>query len=89
VVANDYTIRYNNQQYQITRRDIHPGLRGAKVRVERRRDETVWVRFRGSYLNVQVCEAPGSSQPLPARPGEKRIPQAAPERKAWNWMQGF
>jgi len=89
VVANDYTIRYNNKQYQITRTDIRPGLRGAKVRVERRWDETVWVRFRESYLNVQVCEVPRSPQPLPVRSGEKRIPQATPERKAWNWMQGF
>ena len=89
MVANDYTIRYNNKQYQITRRDIRPGLRGATVRVERRWDETMWVRFRGSYLNVQVCEAPRSPKSLPGRPGEKNIPKVTPERKAWNWMQGF
>jgi len=88
-VANDYTIRYNNKQYQVTRTDIRPGLRGAMVRVERRGDETVWVRFRESYLNVQVCEAPGSPRPLPARPGRKITPTATPHRNPRSWMQGF
>jgi len=36
-----------------------------------------------------VCEAPRSPKSLPARPGEKNIPKVTPDRKAWNWMQGF
>jgi Homeodomain-like domain len=88
-VANDYTIRYNNKQYQITRADIRPGLRGASVRVERRWDETVWVRFRGSYLNVQVCEVPRSPRPLPTRPAGKITPKTTLDRRPRNWMQGF
>jgi hypothetical protein len=42
VVANDYTIRYDNIKYQITHKNIRPGLRGATVRVEERWDKTVW-----------------------------------------------
>jgi len=88
-VANDYTVRYNNKQYQITPEDIRPGLRGASVRVEQRWDETVWVRFRGSYLNVQLCQAPRRPQPPTASLRENKIPKPTPPRKARNWMQGF
>ena len=61
VVGNDYTIRYNNKQYQITRADIRPGLRGATVRVEERLDQSVWVRFRERYLTVRVCASQSKS----------------------------
>ena len=89
VVANDYTIRYNNKQYQITRTDIRPGLRGATVRVEERCDQTLWVRFRDGYLRVKVCDPQIRPQPLPARPREKRISKASTDSKPWNWMEGF
>ena len=61
VVANNYTIRYHAQIYQIARADIRPGLRGATVRVEERLDQTMWVRFRDRYLEVGRCE------PVPQR----------------------
>jgi DNA-binding Lrp family transcriptional regulator len=89
VVANDYTIRYNNKQYQIARTDIRPGLRGATVRVEQRWDERVWVRFRDSYLNVQICDPQIRPQPPPARPREKRTAETSKDRESWNWMEGF
>jgi transposase len=89
VVANDYTIRYNNKQYQIARTDIRPGLRGATVRVEERWDDAVWVRFRDGYLNVEICDGQIGPQPLPARPREKKVSKASPNRKASNWMEGF
>jgi DNA-binding Lrp family transcriptional regulator len=89
VVANDYTIRYNNRQYQITRTDIRPGLRGATVRVEQRGDETVWVRFRGSYLNVRVCDPQIGPKPLATLSREKKVPKATTGGKPWNWMEGF
>ena len=82
VVANDYTIRYNNTQYQRTRTDIRPGLRGATVRVEERGDKTVWVRFRDSYLNVQMCDASICPKPLAARPREKKISKASHRQRA-------
>jgi transposase len=89
VVANDYTIRYNSKRYQIARTDIRPGLRGATVRVEERRDDTVWVRFRDGYMNVKICDPQICPQPLPARPREKKISKASTNRKSGNWMEGF
>jgi hypothetical protein len=86
VVANDYTIRYNNKQYQITRADIRPGLRGATVRVEERLDQSVWVRFRERYLTVRVC-ASQSKAPVPA-PVAKLRP-SSPAQPESTWMKGF
>jgi hypothetical protein len=87
VVANDYTIRYDNVQYQITRRDIRPGLRGARVRVEERWDQTLWVRFRGEYLTVDVCDPQIRPEPLPPR--ERKRSKPCTDRKPSNWMEGF
>ena len=89
VVANDYTLRYNNKQYQVTRTDIRPGLRGATVRVEERQDKTVWVRFRDSYLNVQVCDPQLYLKPVPAPPREKKISKSSTPSKPRSWMEGF
>ena len=47
-VNNDYTIQLDTKLYQITRQNIRTGLRGATVRVEKRRDGEVAVRFRDS-----------------------------------------
>ena len=89
VVANGYTIRYNTKIYQITHADIRPGLRGATVRVEERRDQTVWVRFRNRYLKVSVCE-PVANRTQPAASALAR-PIATPRRgtPGSTWMKGF
>jgi hypothetical protein len=86
VVGNDYTIRYNNKQYQITRADIRPGLRGATLRVEERLDQSVWVRFRERYLRVRVCATP-SKAPVPAPVRELR--PSSPAQPESTWMKGF
>lgn len=89
VVANDYTIRYNAKIYQIPRTDIRPGLRGATVRVEERRDQTVWVRFRGHFVEVKRCE------PIPQRPKAVPFAQVRPTSTPRRgtpgtpWMKGF
>jgi hypothetical protein len=62
---------------------------GATVRVEERRDDTVWVRFRDRYLNVKICDPQICPQPLPARPREKKISKASTKGKPGNWMEGF
>lgn len=51
-VANDYTLRHKGQRYQIQRRSIQAGLRGAKVLVEERLDGSLRIRFRGQYLKT-------------------------------------
>jgi len=86
VVANDYTIRYDKKIYQIARADLRPGLRGATVRVEERRDGGVRVRFRDRYLTVSACEA--RLQPVAPRPAAKLPPVARRHRES-PWMKGF
>ncbi len=54
-VDNDYTIALDGKRYQIDRGCIRAGLRGATVRVERRLDGSLAVRFRERYLTVTVC----------------------------------
>ncbi len=86
VVANDYTIRYNTRIYQIARADIRPGLRGGTVRVEERRDQTVWVRFRDRYLEVSRCE------PVPQRTRSASARSISTPRRgtpASRWMKDF
>jgi hypothetical protein len=81
-VDNDYTIRFDAKIYQIARKDVCTGLRGAVVRVEERRDGSVAVRFRDRYLSITEC-AP-RPKVVSAR-SAKTKPQAKPvKRSEWN-----
>ena len=84
-VANDYTIRFHNQLYQIQPPDIRAGLRGATVRVEKRLDVTLAVRFRDRYLAVHQC-APQPKASLPQPP--RKHPRKTVPRKS-DWMKNF
>ena len=87
VVANDYTLRYGGQLYQIARTDIWPGLRGGVVRVERRLDESIWVRFRGRYLKVARC--PRRPQPPLAEAFPTKALAVKKSKTPRRWMDGF
>jgi transposase len=50
VVANDYTIRFENRLYQLDK-PIYPGQRRGKVVIELRLDGTMAIRFGNHYLN--------------------------------------
>jgi hypothetical protein len=52
VVANDYTIRFENRLYQLDK-PIYSGERGAKVTIELRLDGTMAIRFGHHYLNYR------------------------------------
>jgi hypothetical protein len=54
-VENNYTFRIDGQIYQIERAGIVSGLRGASVRVEKRLDGTLAVRYEEKYLPVTLC----------------------------------
>jgi transposase len=87
VVTNDYTLRYAGQFYQIARADIRPGLRSGVVRVERRLDGSVWVRFRDRYLSVTPCMAK-----TPPRSPEKPPKKTSVGKKSNGsrlWMKDF
>jgi hypothetical protein len=89
-VKNDYTVQFEGKTYGIETPDISAGLRGATVRVERRRDGSVAIRFRDHYLRHQLCER---AQPA----GSRRAPAAAQgaDQKAESagrqgpWMKDF
>lgn len=56
-VRNDYTLRWGGKLYQIERRAVVSGLRGANVRVEQRLDGSLAVRYGERYLPVSECPA--------------------------------
>jgi len=85
IVTSDYTIRYQGRIYQIARRDIRPGLRGGRVRVEQRLDGSMAVKFRQYGLSVVECLA----QPKTSSP---RKPASAPRlrpKAVHDWMKDF
>jgi transposase len=89
VVTNDYTIRYDNTHYQIMRESVAGGLRGSKVIVQRRLDDSIHVRFRDTYLAV--------TQLPPAQPKASQARRRKPRRDATvvipaddhPWRQGY
>lgn len=85
-VRNDYTLQFNSQVYQIERKAICAGLRGADVRVEQRWDGSLAVRFRDRYLAVSLCEqrpkAAAQSKPEPR-------PSASKPRQPSSWNKNF
>ena len=85
-VNNDYTIQLETKIYQIARQDIRTGLRGATVRVEKRRDGSVAVRFRDRYLGVSLCEQrPKVSAPQPPSPARRALKPS----QASEWCKNF
>jgi transposase len=72
-VRPDYTLRWDGKLYQIDRRAVTPGLRGANVRVERRLDGTLAVRHGERYLQVDECDvAQKAKAGSMAKPAKKR-----------------
>jgi hypothetical protein len=84
-VNNDYTIQLNTKIYQIARRNVCTGLRGAIVRVEKRRGGSVAVRFRDRYLGVSICE----QRPKLAPPKPFGKPRPAVKAKTSPWGKNF
>ena len=85
-VYNDYTIRFDNEYYQIHRSSICTGLRGASVRVEQRLDGTLAARFRDQYLKVELVPKPQPA--LKARQAAAQPIRKAPSPRS-SWMKGF
>ncbi len=84
-VDNDYTIHFDSKLYQIERKSICAGLRGAVVRVERRWDGCIAVRFRERYLAVNICEP----RPKQVPPKSAKERSASGPRKPSNWNKNF
>ena len=87
---NDYTFQLAGQLYQIERDSICAGLRGALIRIERRLDGSLAVRFRERYLRVKACavrpKVASSPDPTPRRPS-KAQPSAATRASMRQFLQ--
>lgn len=59
VIRHDFTFRFQNQHYQILKREAEPNMPGTTVTLEHRLDGTIRYRWRDSYL---------SPEPLPTAP---------------------
>jgi transposase len=86
-VRPDYTLRWEGKLYQIERRAVTPGLRGADVRVEQRLDGSLAVRHGERYLPIKECAA--ADRPKAARPTPKPATKGRARRRGSNWNKGF
>src|ERR1700730_14722652 len=71
-VRNDYTLPWDGKLYQIERQAVVSGLRGANVRVEKRLNGSLAVRYGERYLPVKECAAadhPPAARPVKAAKG--------------------
>lgn len=83
-VRNDYTIRIDSEFYQIEHSSIVAGLRKANVRVEKRLDGSIAVRFQERYLTVGLC----AGKPSPAPVEAKTTPRRQTKRGS-DWNKNF
>lgn len=86
VVADDYTFRFQAIHYQIAKEQVRPGLRGARVRVEKRLDGKIMTRFREQYLTVSRCDP---TVPHPNRKPRLRQPRTTTQPRQHSWMKDF
>ncbi len=82
-VANDYTVRYEGRIYQINRKDICPGLRGSSVRIEKRLNGSISLRFRDRYLQLELCQP--AARPVAAKPLAAKTRKSAPKPASTAW----
>lgn len=81
-VTNDYTFPLGAKIYQIARKDVCTGLRGAFVRVEKRRDGSVAARFRDRYLSLTECAQ--RPKVTSAKPAKTKVAAKPVKRSEWN-----
>jgi transposase-like protein len=85
-VGNNYTIRFDGELYQIDRAAIVSGLRRANVRVEKRLDGSLAVRYGERYLPVTVCDV--AARPK-ASPSVKAAKPRRTGQRGSDWGKNF
>jgi transposase len=89
-VGNDYTLQFESKRYQIERTSIGTGLRGGKVRVERRLDGTIAVRFGKRYLAIApIVEPTRAAAPVKSRSSPQASHAQAGKAGKSPWMKNF
>jgi hypothetical protein len=74
-VASDYTIRMDNQVYQLCK-PAPPGLRGGRVTIEQRLDGTMHIRFKKTYLAYHAIASAKPRETRAAQNGLGALPPA-------------
>src|SRR5207302_4630957 len=91
VGSNDYVVRVESRFYQLLK-PVYAGERGGRVVIERRLDGTLWMRFRGHYLNYREAAAGTEPERAPAPvAGPSATRSSGPHRPAENhpWRTPF
>jgi hypothetical protein len=86
-VRNDYTVPLDGKLYQIERKSIVSGMRRANVRVEKRLDGSIAVRFAERYVTVSLCAGAGKSKASPVKQASPQRP--ADRRRGSDWFTNF
>lgn len=86
-VANDYTVQWRGERWQIPRVAIRPGLRGSRLRIEQRLNATMVARIDGQSVPLQRCEGTLATKETQKvrRPGKRFQPAPGQSR----WMDRF
>jgi transposase len=83
-VRNDYTIPLDGALYRIERQAVVSGLRKATVRVEKRLDGSIAVRFGEQYLPVSRCAVAPKNDAPPVERSSPRRPTLKPQGRQWS-----
>jgi len=86
-VRNDYTVPFDGRLYQIESRSIVSGMRRASVRVEKRLDGSIAVRFAERYVAVSLCAVAAKTNALPVKQASPQRP--ANRRRGSDWFRNF
>lgn len=86
-VANDYTIRWESERWQIPKMAVQAGLRGSRVAVLRRLDGVVMARIGAACVELSECGSAPVPEivPGPQPPPQRYVPKPGQSR----WMEGF
>jgi Homeodomain-like domain len=85
-IANDYTLQFRGQRYQIAKANVQVGMRGQKIRVEARLDGSLAFRYQGQYVTAALCsEAPHQQPQKSSQPVRKDHNRGGRSR----WMKDF
>jgi transposase-like protein len=83
-VRNDYTLRLDGGLYQIERQGITNRLRGTDVRVEKRLDGSLAVRFGERYLTIRRCAVVEKTKATPLKEVGARRQRKHKRGSDWN-----
>ena len=88
-VSNGYTVQYEGELYQIHGDDVCGGLRGSKVRVEKRLDGSIAMRSKDRYLRIELRAEPVAVKAAAGKPAPEKSRKGPNAGGKSKWMNGF